>query len=102
MPDEPTTPGRLDRRQFVETALKACGAAAPLLVAVIRIPTAGGQETGGAAATGYDPTDHYYGMGVDIEKCIGRLRRCVRRKTTSADAALQYVGHATSSRTTGR
>ena len=70
----PAAPEQLNRRQFVEAALKACGAAAPLLVAVIRIPAAGGQETGGEA--GYDPTDHYYGMGIDIEKCIG-CGRCV-------------------------
>lgn len=77
VPDPDAAPrlaGRMDRRRFVEAALKACGAAAPLLVAVIRIPGAEGQET--AAGAAYDPTGHYYGMGVDIEKCIG-CGRCV-------------------------
>src|SRR5512143_2981171 len=41
-------PERLDRRQFVEAALKAAGAAAPLLVAVLHIPVLEGQEAGAA------------------------------------------------------
>jgi Fe-S-cluster-containing dehydrogenase component len=28
------------------------------------------------ASPGYDPTDHWYGMGVDVDKCIG-CNRCV-------------------------
>ena len=29
-----------------------------------------------AAASAYDPTDHWYGMGIDVDKCIG-CNRCV-------------------------
>ena len=28
------------------------------------------------AATGYDPSNHWYGMGIDVDKCIG-CNRCV-------------------------
>jgi Fe-S-cluster-containing dehydrogenase component len=37
-------------------------------------PAAG--ETPAGANGGYDPRKHYYGMGIDIEKCIG-CNRCV-------------------------
>ena len=64
------------RRQFVEMALKTCGAAAPFLVAVIRLPVVASQAAGTAPKAAYDPTEHYYGMGIDVEKCIG-CGRCV-------------------------
>lgn len=65
----------LDRREFVTRALKAACAGAPviLLGGVIRLPVLGAQESGDGA---YDAAAHYYGMGVDIQKCIG-CGRCV-------------------------
>jgi Fe-S-cluster-containing dehydrogenase component len=36
---------------------------------------AAGNEPSGAPASGYDPTNHWYGMGVDVDKCIG-CNRC--------------------------
>ncbi|UCG89377.1 MAG: 4Fe-4S dicluster domain-containing protein [Gemmatimonadota bacterium] len=41
----------------------ACGAATPLLCAFVRLPA--------TQADAYEPTEHYYGMGVDPAKCIG-------------------------------
>ena len=53
-----------DRREF----LKQCLLASPLLVAVVRIaPT----EAEGAQGNGYQPEEHHYGMGIDVNKCIG-------------------------------
>jgi tetrathionate reductase subunit B len=53
-----------DRREF----LKQCIAAAPLLLATVRVAE-------GAAASADDETykaeGHYYGMGIDVNKCIG-------------------------------
>jgi len=67
----------LDRRQFVQFALAACGTASPALVALTRLPAAGAQETAAdGAAESYDPSGHLYGMGIDISRCIG-CGRCV-------------------------
>jgi tetrathionate reductase subunit B len=70
----PGASGGMNRRQFVETAFKATGAAVPLL-AVMRVARVAGQGPDAGEAA-YDPTGHYYGMGVDLEKCIG-CGRCV-------------------------
>ena len=37
---------------------------------------AGSAETAAGAAATYDPAKHYYGMGIEIDKCIG-CNRCV-------------------------
>jgi Fe-S-cluster-containing dehydrogenase component len=37
---------------------------------------AAGKDPATAASSGYDPTDHWYGMGIDVDKCIG-CNRCV-------------------------
>lgn len=34
------------------------------------------KASGSAESKGYDPADHYYGMGIEIDKCIG-CNRCV-------------------------
>jgi tetrathionate reductase subunit B len=58
--------GAVGRRQFVRTVAAACATGMPLLVGTIRLSAREARESGT-----YDPTDHWYGMGVDIEKCIG-------------------------------
>jgi Fe-S-cluster-containing dehydrogenase component len=50
----------LDRREF----LKQCALVGPLLLVIAEA----GEASGEAA---YDPDKHYYGMGIDIGKCIG-------------------------------
>ena len=61
----------LDRREF----LKKCSFVAPLglLWTVFRAGASRAENAPGAA---YDPNEHYYGMGIDIRKCIG-CGRCV-------------------------
>ncbi len=67
------------RREFLRDVLNACGAAAPvLLLGVIRVPAAAAQ---GAEAGAYDATEHLYGMGIDVNKCIGCARCVVACKT---------------------
>ena len=53
----------LDRRTFLK---KSCLAALPLLVAQVS-QLANGETTGSE----YKASEHYYGMGVDVGKCIG-------------------------------
>ena len=71
-PGEPAAdgPGGPDRRSFI---VATCAVAAGLPFAVVQ----GAQEPAPPPTpAGYDPTAHYYGMGVDISKCIG-CGRCV-------------------------
>ena len=69
------------RRQFLLDALKACGMGVPLVLGMVRVPDLLGQE---AEQEGYDAGEHFYGMGVDIEKCIG-CGRCVQACKTEND-----------------
>ena len=62
----------IGRRQFVEETLKACGACTPLLLGVLRIADARARDDD----SGYEPKEHLYGLGIDIDKCIG-CARCV-------------------------
>ena len=62
-----------DRREFLSEMLSACGAATPMFFGFVRVPA--GTQDGE-----YDASDHYYGMGVDINKCIG-CGRCVNACT---------------------
>jgi tetrathionate reductase subunit B len=66
-----------DRREFLSEMMSACGAAAPVFFGFIRVPatTQDGE---------YDATEHLYGMGVDINKCIG-CGRCVNACTIEND-----------------
>lgn len=68
----------MERRDF----LKQCCTAGPILLVTVRIGAA--QAQGGAAPAAssqaqppqYNPSDHFYGMAVDVSKCIG-CGRCV-------------------------
>jgi len=53
-----------ERREF----LRKCLMASPFLVGIVRVAA---QQTGGNGDGVYHPEDHYYGMGVDVSKCIG-------------------------------
>ncbi|MFI5207005.1 MAG: 4Fe-4S dicluster domain-containing protein [Gemmatimonadales bacterium] len=57
-----------DRRAFI----RSCAAAATpmVLFGFMGSPDAAAQAPGGEPAA-YDPREHYYGMGIDINKCIG-------------------------------
>ena len=69
MADEKTRDKKLARREF----LKQCALAGPALLTIASV------EEGGATAgeePGYRPEEHYYGMAVDVDKCIG-CGRCV-------------------------
>ncbi len=72
-----------DRRQFIEELCKACAVGAaggPVLLAALRISEA----QGAGASTDYDPTGHFYGLGIDVDKCIG-CARCVAACKTEND-----------------
>ncbi len=62
------------RREFLIEAFKFCGLGVPVLLGVVRVPELWGQEDQQQA---YNSDEHFYGMGVDIEKCIG-CGRCVQ------------------------
>jgi len=62
----------MDRRAFVGDLVAGCLAAGgPVLLGVVRMA-----EGQGPAGAGYDPAEHYYGIGLDVAKCIG-CARCV-------------------------
>ncbi len=66
-----------ERREF----LKKCLAASPLLFAIVRAAESEAQDgTGGS----YDPSGHYYGMGIDVNRCIG-CGRCADACKTEND-----------------
>ena len=65
------------RRQFLEQLMKTGLAGGPMLLAVMRIADA----YGSAPAGEYDPAGHLYGIGIDIDKCIGCARCVVACKT---------------------
>ncbi|MGD2215983.1 MAG: 4Fe-4S dicluster domain-containing protein [Gemmatimonadales bacterium] len=70
-----------DRREF----LKKCGLAAPILLGVVRVPSLAAQDpTGGE----YDPSEHLYGMGIDVNKCIG-CGQCVLACKTENDVPFE-------------
>ena len=79
----PPVDPQVDRRRFLTELAAACGAASPVLVGVIRVAVAEAQE-GGAS----EPVERLYGMGVDIEKCIG-CGRCVAACKTENDVPLE-------------
>jgi Fe-S-cluster-containing dehydrogenase component len=69
----------MDRRQFLQGAIVYFPAGAALCQ-IAREAAAQGTAAGAAADTAgaaakYKPADHWYGMGVEIDKCIG-CNRC--------------------------
>jgi len=71
----------LDRREF----LKRCWLAGGVILAAVELdgsPGLAAEPAAGAAPSGaYDATQHFYGMGVDVSKCIGCGRCMVACKT---------------------
>jgi Fe-S-cluster-containing dehydrogenase component len=60
---------RCDRRKFIQTFGSSC-----FLLLVPKFLLAEEKKTGVASwvySSGYAPAEHYYGMGIDINKCIG-------------------------------
>jgi tetrathionate reductase subunit B len=69
----------MNKREFLRNAIVFFPAAGVLgalssqaAATAAPIAAAGGSS---AASPGYDPTDHWYGMGIDVDKCIG-CNRC--------------------------
>jgi tetrathionate reductase subunit B len=67
------------RRQFLEEVFKASATGGTVLLGVMRVVQA--QAPAAVAATTYEPNGRLYGMGIDIDKCIGCARCVVACKT---------------------
>jgi len=70
---------RVDRRAFLAKTLAAMAAGTPVLLGTVRLPRLMAQQD-----DPYDAADHYYGMGLDVNKCIG-CARCVAACKTEND-----------------
>jgi Fe-S-cluster-containing dehydrogenase component len=72
----------MDRRDF----LKQCCAAGPILLATVRIGAVQDPPSPGPAegTETYNAAEHYYGMAIDISKCIG-CGRCADACKTEND-----------------
>ena len=81
-PVPPVGLGAIDRREFVQKVAAACAAGLPIVLGVVGVPGAAGQDA--AEGKKYDAAKHYYGMGVDPAKCIG-CGRCVNACKTEND-----------------
>ncbi|MDH3497375.1 MAG: 4Fe-4S dicluster domain-containing protein [Gemmatimonadota bacterium] len=74
----------MDRRAFVGDLVAACLAAGgPVLLGVVRMAEAQGTDPGA-----YDASEHYYGIGIDVAKCIG-CARCVAACKIENDVPLE-------------
>ena len=63
----------MNKREFLQQVVAFLPAAGLLRM----FPgTAEAKELVGAPTDDYDPTQHWYGMGVDVDRCIG-CNRCV-------------------------
>jgi len=66
----------MDKRQFLKSAVLFFPAGV-LLESLARLRDTGAAAAAEGAGDGrYDPSQHWYGMGIEIEKCIG-CNRCV-------------------------
>jgi Fe-S-cluster-containing dehydrogenase component len=72
----------VDRREFLNGLAKACGAATPVLVGFLRVSDLVAQDDA------YDAAEHLYGMGIDVDRCIG-CGRCVAACKTENDVPLE-------------
>ena len=63
----------MNKREFLKDAILFFPAAATLQTLA---PAAEGKAEPAIAPTDYDATRHWYGMGIDVDKCIG-CNRCV-------------------------
>ncbi len=66
-----------NRRSFLSDLASVC-AGTPLLLGVVKLGDALAQD---APAGGYDASEHWYGIGLDVQKCIGCARCVVACKT---------------------
>jgi tetrathionate reductase subunit B len=74
----------MDRRAFMGDLVAACLAAGgPVLLGMVRVA-----EAQGTASGAYDPTEHYYGIGIDVAKCIG-CARCVAACKAENDVPME-------------
>jgi Fe-S-cluster-containing dehydrogenase component len=66
----------MNKREFLKKGAIAFIPAAAVLQALMRqAEAAGGAGVAGSPTPGYEPRDHCYGMGIEVEKCIG-CNRC--------------------------
>jgi len=75
--DTPDREGAVGRRAFLADLTAVC-AGTPLLLGLVKLSDAAAVPQGGGA---YDASEHWYGMGVDVERCIGCARCVVACKT---------------------
>ena len=62
----------MNKREFLKDVVLFFPAAGVLGALACK---AEGKEMSASTSTGYDATQHWYGMGVDVDKCIG-CNRC--------------------------
>ncbi len=67
--ESPADNEALARREFLAEALGACSLGGLILLGIVRLPELDAQES---KEEGYDATEHYYGMAVDISIGCGR------------------------------
>jgi len=68
----------MNKREFLKKGAIAFIPAAAVFQVLMRQAAAGAASAAGTAGSptpGYEPRDHWYGMGIEVEKCIG-CNRC--------------------------